>query len=227
MFSGFTSEAQSFLRELKANNNRDWFAENKSRYESAIMEPALAFVAAVERPLKRVSPHFTAIAKRSGGSIMRVYRDIRFSKDKSPYKPYVGIHFRHELGKDAHAPGFYFHIDTDEVFLGGGIWQPEQPLLAQIRFLIDDEPGRWTRILKSKPLTQRFELSGESLKRPPKGYDESHPLIEHLKRKDHFVISHLSTKEFTSPKLVETVIERFKIAKPYLQFLCDAIKVPC
>lgn len=227
MFSGFKKEAQTFLKELKVNNNREWFAENKSRYEDVILEPALEFVTAIERPLKRVSPHFTAIAKRSGGSIMRVYRDIRFSKDKSPYKPYVGIHFRHESGKDAHAPGFYFHIDTNEVFLGSGIWQPEPSILEQIRFHIDDESKRWIKILNSKSLTQRFELSGASLKRPPKGYDASHPLVEHLKRKDHFVISNLTKAEFTSPKLVDTVIERFKIAKPYLQFLCDAIKVTC
>lgn len=226
MFTGFPQNAQKFLIELGRNNNRQWFAENKPRYEELILEPALEFVAAMEKPLKRISPFFTAIPKRSGGSIMRVYRDTRFSKDKTPYKAYVGIHFRHESGKNAHAPGFYFHIDTNEVFLGGGIWQPEPQILEQIRFLIDDQPDRWTKIVRNQRLNSVFEFSGNSLQRPPKGYDASHPLIEDLKRKDHFVLAHLTKANLTSPKLVDLVVERFKLALPFMRFLCDSIKLP-
>jgi uncharacterized protein (TIGR02453 family) len=226
MFTGFTTETQKFLRELDSNNNREWFSENKSRYDAFIMQPALEFIAAMEKPLHRISPFFTSVAKRTGGSLMRVYRDTRFSKDKTPYKPYVGIHFRHQAGKDAHAPGFYFHIDKKSVFVGGGIWQPEPSVLEQIRFLIDDQPNRWKKIVRSKTLNGAFTFSGTTLKRPPKGYEASHPLIEDLKRKDHFIEANLTTADLTSPKLVDATIERFKLALPFMRFLCDSIKLP-
>lgn len=226
-FNGFPAESQEFLKQLKANNNREWFAEHKSRYEALIMQPALAFVAAMEKPLKKVSPFFTAVPKRSGGSIMRVYRDIRFSKDKSPFKSFVGIHFRHAAGKDAHAPGFYFHIDIDEVFLGAGIWRPEPAVLDQIRFAIDDDQKRWSKIVDNKKLNQNFRFDGESLKRPPKNYDATHPLIDDLKRRDHFLLATVQQGEFTSPRVIDYVAEKFRQTLPYMRFLCDAIRVPC
>jgi uncharacterized protein (TIGR02453 family) len=226
-FKGFPADTQKFLKQLKENNNRQWFSENKARYEALVMEPALDFIAAMEEPLKKVSPFFTAIPKRSGGSMMRVYRDIRFSKDKTPYKPFVGIHFRHEAGKDAHAPGFYFHIGTDEVFLGAGIWHPEPAVLEQIRFAIDDQPERWKKIVRNKLLTRVFEFDGERLKRPPKNYDAHHPLIEDLKWKDHFVLAYLPEAAITSAELVPQVASHFKITAPYMRFLCDAVRLPC
>jgi uncharacterized protein (TIGR02453 family) len=103
--ASFSPELFSFLAELRANNNRDWFAANKDRYEEDLLEPALAFIAAFAPRLEKISPHFRAEARPSGGSLFRIYRDTRFSKDKSPYKTNVGIHFRHEQAKDAYAPG--------------------------------------------------------------------------------------------------------------------------
>ena len=100
----------SFLADLRTNNNRDWFAANKDRYEEQLLEPALAFIDAFAPRLEKISPHFRADARPSGGSLFRIYRDTRFSKDKSPYKTNVGIHFRHERAKNAHAPGYYLHI---------------------------------------------------------------------------------------------------------------------
>ena len=114
----FTSRTFRFLRKLAANNDRDWFQANKARYESNVREPCLAFIRAFRKPLERISPFFVASDRRVGGSLMRVYRDTRFSRDKTPYKTNVGIQFRHELGKDVHAPGFYVHIAAGECFLG-------------------------------------------------------------------------------------------------------------
>ena len=116
----FSKSTFKFLDQLAANNNRTWFEENKPRYESLIREPALEFIEAMAPALKMFAPHFRADPRKMGGSLMRVYRDARFSRDKTPYKTNIGIQFRHELGKDVHAPGFYVHISTAECFLAVG-----------------------------------------------------------------------------------------------------------
>ncbi|MDH5215569.1 MAG: TIGR02453 family protein, partial [Gammaproteobacteria bacterium] len=136
-YASFKPETLEFLRELAANNNREWFAENKKRYEEQVLDVALNFIQSMHDPLRKIAPHFTAVPKRVGGSLMRVYRDTRFSKDKIPYKTNIGIQFRHGKAKDVHAPGFYLHIHPDEVFLGAGIWRPESSALAALRDRID------------------------------------------------------------------------------------------
>src|SRR5919202_3583155 len=120
----FGEELFEFLADLQANNDREWFSANRRRYEEHLLEPALDFVEAFAPRLEELSPHFRADARASGGSLFRIHRDTRFSKDKSPYKTNVGIHFRHERAKDAHAPGYYLHIGPEDVFAGGGIWHP-------------------------------------------------------------------------------------------------------
>ena len=117
----FSKKTIKFLRELKKNNNREWFEKNKDRYEEEVRSPALGYIEAMGQPLYKISPHFIASAKKSGGSMMRPYRDIRFSSDKTPYKTNVGIQFRHAAGKDVHAPGFYLHIEPGEFFLAAGM----------------------------------------------------------------------------------------------------------
>ena len=114
-------ELFTFFRELKENNNRDWFQANKARYESQVREPLLQFIADFGLRLAEISPHYLADARRSGGSLFRINRDIRFSSDKSPYKTAAGVQFRHESGKDVHAPGFYLHLEPEGIFAGVGI----------------------------------------------------------------------------------------------------------
>ena len=130
----------SFLSDLRANNNREWFAANRDRYEEQLLEPALAFIDSFASRLKKISPHFRADARPSGGSLFRIHRDTRFSKDKTPYKTNLGIHFRHERAKDAHAPGYYLHIGPGEVFAGGGIWRPATGAATSIREAIAADP---------------------------------------------------------------------------------------
>lgn len=226
MFTGFPAAARNFLFELRANNNREWFAENKSRYERTVLQPAIEFVTAVEKPLQKISPHFQAIPKRSGGSIMRIYRDIRFSKNKLPFKTNLGIHFRHEMGASAHAPGFYFHIDPENVFMGGGVWQPEKGVLDQIRLHIIEESDGWKKILSRPKLKRDFFIDGSSLKRPPQGYDPKHPLIEDLKRKDHFVTRDLTWEAISEKTFINLFAENLKTIMPYMRFLCDALRLP-
>ena len=226
-FNGFPRELITFYEELKENNNRDWFNANKDRYLACVAEPALDFIRAMEEPLrKKVSPHFTAIPKRSGGSLLRIYRDTRFSKNKTPYKTNLGIHFRHEVGKDVHAPGFYFHFDLDRVFIGAGVWSPATEPLNKIRATIDDHAARWKRIIGKKVFRETFELYGSTLIRPPRGYEKDHPLIVDLKRKDHIAMITLKRKDFFSKSIVDDTIKRMKLAMPYVRFLCDALHLP-
>ena len=130
-FDRFQPSLFEFLEQLADNNNRPWFLENKPRYERDVLEPALAFIRAFEPRLKKISPYFVASDRRVGGSLMRVYRDTRFHKDGEPYKTNVGIQFRHEQGRDIHAPGFYVHIAPGECFLAVGLWRPEPEALGQ------------------------------------------------------------------------------------------------
>src|SRR5262249_61843815 len=114
-----------FLSELKANNNRDWFLENKDRFEATVRDPFLRFIADFSGKLEKINPHFVADPRPSGGSMMRIYRDIRFSKDKSPYKTWVAAHFyHHDAPEDSAAPAFYLHIDNQHCFTAGGPWRP-------------------------------------------------------------------------------------------------------
>ena len=215
-----------FLVELGMNNDKEWFVANKQRYEAHVRGPARAFIRAVAPGLDSISTHFVASDKKVGGSLMRVHRDIRFSKDKTPYKTNVGIHFRHEVGKDAHAPGFYVHIAPEGNFIGVGMWRPESSALAAIRARIVDEAEAWTTATKAETFTERFVLGGESLKRPPKGFDAEHPHAEDLKRKDHIAIATLSDDEMLGEGVVARVLELFERAVPYMAFQCAALDVP-
>lgn len=121
----FRPETLRFLEELALNNERAWFQEHKRRYEQDVLDVALQFIEAMQAPLAELAPHFVAMPTRVGGSLMRVYRDTRFARDKSPYKTNIGIQFRHEQASDVHSPGYYVHIHPQEVFVGVGLWRPE------------------------------------------------------------------------------------------------------
>jgi uncharacterized protein (TIGR02453 family) len=224
-FEGFPHDCVPFLQELARNNNRDWFNDNKQRYESLVREPALMFIEGMADGLKKISPHFTAIAKKSGGSLMRVYRDTRFAKDKTPYKTNIGIQFRHELGKNVHAPGFYVHIAADECFIGVGIWHPESDALKAIREFILDNPSSWKDARAYPPFKKNFELAGDSLVRPPRGIPAEHDLIEDLKRKDFIALKSFPVEKINDKKFIRFVLNSFDQADPFMHYLCDAVEV--
>ena len=219
----FTAEGMSFLNKLEKNNNRDWFHEHKSDYESLIRTPALNFIDDMENDLAHQSPHFLAVAKKVGGSLMRVHRDVRFGRDKSPYKTNIGIQFRHEMGKDVHAPGFYLHVEPGDCFIGVGIWRPDSTALGKIRDAIIERDKYWLTAINDKKFKKNFELSGESLKTAPRGYDKEHPLITDLRRKDFIAISHVDDKTVLSKNFKQHVVKRFSEAESYMQFLCKAL----
>ena len=215
-----------FLRELGANNERPWFEENKARYRAEVRDPMLDFIQAFAEPLAEISPHFRADPRANGGSLFRIYRDTRFSKDKTPYKTNVGAHFRHEAGKDAHAPGFYLHLEPGMCFAGCGVWHPDSPTLGRIRDTIVEKPEEWTRITTGAEFCQTFRLAGEALKRPPRGYDPEHPLIEDLKRKDFVVIADVEEAEAIRPDFLDRFAAIARAGGEFTSFLCKAVGVP-
>lgn len=222
MFSHATFQ---FLDELAANNDRAWFEANKRRYESQVREPALSFIAAMAPMLETFAPHFRADPRKMGGSLMRIHRDTRFSRNKAPYKTNIGIQFRHELGKDVHAPGFYMHVASDGCFLGAGCWRPEVDVLKKIRDRIAQKPEKWFAARDDQGFATQWELTGDSLTRPPRGYDANHPAIEDIKRKDFIAIAPLSFNEVTESGLLRLAGQRFAAATPLMNFLCVALDV--
>ncbi len=224
--SPFSSATFRFLKQLTENNTRDWFEANRDRYEDEVREPALAFIRQMERPIGRISPSFTAIAKKVGGSLMRVHRDVRFSKDKRPYKTNVGIQFRHVNGKDVHAPGWYVHLEPGGCFLGAGIWHPDADTLRTIRSAIDTGPKAWKRVSAGAPFRKIWEPAGDSLKRPPRGYDDDHPAIADLKRKDHIAVCKLTQADVVGSGFAEEASRRFRLAAPYVGWLTKTIGLP-
>jgi uncharacterized protein (TIGR02453 family) len=222
----FSPALFEFLRDLKKNNDRAWFKDNQERYESAVREPALAFITAFGPRLHGISVHFRADAKKVGGSMFRIHRDVRFSRDKSPYKTNTGLHFRHEAGKDAHAPGFYVHLEPGGCFIGAGIWRPDGPTTRAIREAIGERRRDWKRAAHGKKLTRVYRLGGDSLKRAPAGFDADHPLIEDIKRKDFIAIADLKQSEVTAGDFDRQLAKRFAASVPLVKFLCEAVDVP-
>ena len=225
-FNGFKPSLMSFLRELEKNNDREWFTANKQRYEDRVVEPVMEFIEAMQAPLEKISPHFLALTGKQGGSMMRIYRDTRFGKDKTPYKTNVGIQFRHELGRDVHAPGFYIHLQSSGCFLGSGIWHPASDALGAIRRHIDESPAVWKRASRGKRFRETYELTGDSLKTRPKGFDADHALIDDLRRKDFMGIRQVTQKDIASPGFVKQATATFRTGKPLMAFLCEALEVP-
>jgi uncharacterized protein (TIGR02453 family) len=222
----FDRQLFKFLADLKRNNDRDWFQANKRRYEQHVKDPILAFISDFGPQLEKISPHFRADPRPVGGSMFRIYRDTRFSKDKSPYKTNAGVHFRHDAGKDVHAPGFYLHMSPGEVFVAGGIWHPDARALARIREALVDAPDRWRKIINRKAFAETYRLGGDSLKRPPRGFDPDHPLVEDLKRKDFIIVTDMTEKQVCSPGFVTELAKTWRKAGPFTRFLCDALDLP-
>lgn len=224
-YAQFEPRTIKFLQELRANNNREWFKANKTRYDEDVLDVALHFIHSMQGPLEKFAPHFTAIATRIGGSMMRVYRDTRFSRNKLPYKTNIGIQFRHERAKDVHSPGYYVHIDPDEVFIGVGMWRPDSDPLRMIRERIAARPAEWKRAIGSPAFRRHFSLGGESLQRPPRGFDKEHALIDDIKRKSFIAVRTLDVGDCLKPQFQRSIETSFKNASAYMEFLCKAVGV--
>lgn len=222
-FDGFPADFFGFFRDLEGNNNREWFNDNKSRYIESVVVPMSAFITAMAPRLKKISPHYRADPKPHGGSMFRIYRDTRFSRDKTPYKTHAACQFRHEAGGDAHAPGFYAHVEREGVLLGGGIWRPAPAQLALIRDGIVDNPAAWSRVRNAKAVREAGGLRGDGLKRPPRGFDPEHPHIDDLKRKSFYIMSEHDAALARSPDLLDAASQAFAAARGLNRFVCDLL----
>jgi uncharacterized protein (TIGR02453 family) len=222
----FTPKLFGFLKDLAENNDREWFKANQDAYENYVREPALEFINDFTGPLKGISEYFVTDSRTVGGSLFRIQRDTRFSKDKTPYKTNTGMQFRHIMAKDVHSPGYYLHIQPGECFMGVGIWRPETKVAYAIREKIDEDPAAWKKATRGKRFTDVFTIGGDSLKRPPKGYDPDHPYIEDLKRKDFIASTRVSQKDITSDHFMADFTSNCKRATPFMRFLCEAVGVP-
>jgi len=223
---GFEKASIKFLEQLAANNNREWFKQNKSRYDEQVLDVALRFIQSMQDPLAAIAPNFTAVPQRVGGSLMRVYRDTRFSHNKLPYKTNIGIQFRHQRAKDVHSPGYYVHIDPDRVFVGVGMWRPDADSLRAIRDRIVAKPSEWSGALQDPKFRRHFELGGESLSRAPRGFDKDHELIDDIKRTSFIAVRDLDVEDSLNPQFQRKVETSFAASAPFMKFLCKAVDVP-
>lgn len=221
----FTQDTFDFLAALAANNRREWFDEHKSDYEATVRTPALNFIGDIATDLARISPHFLALPRKVGGALMRVNRDIRFGRDKRPYKTNIGIQFRHEVGKDVHAPGFYLHIEPQDCFVGVGLWRPDANALGKIRDAIVDKGDAWVTTRDNKIFNQKFSLVGDTLINAPRGYAKDHPLLLDLKRKDFIAIAPLPDATIRSKNFYPKVVEHYAQAAPFMRYLCKALEL--
>lgn len=216
----------AFLRDLRANNNRQWFLANRTRYESAVRDPLLEFIADFGPRLRGISRRYAADPRPLGGSMFRIYRDVRFSSDKSPYKTNAGAQFRHVAAKDVHAPGFYLHLSPEEVFIASGVWKPDDKARTMIREAIIARPGAWRRAKSSPAFKATCVVEGDRFRRPPRGCDPNHPLIEDLKLKDFLAWTTLSEEVACSSDFIDRFQTSCEAAAPFVRFLTTALELP-
>jgi uncharacterized protein (TIGR02453 family) len=208
----------AFLAELRRHNNREWFNANKDRYLAEVRDPMLEFIASIATPLTRISRHITVDPRPSGGSLMRIYRDTRFSRDKTPYKTNVGIHFGLKAPRDFESPGYYLHLEPGQVFMGAGIWHPGADSLRAIRQAIVKDPRGWKA-------AKRGGLSHDeaTLKRPPRGFDPDHPLIDDLKRLSFTSGAQFSERQACAPDFAARLVAACWREAPLMRFLARAM----
>jgi uncharacterized protein (TIGR02453 family) len=215
-------ETLNFIKDVAENNNREWFAANKDVYETAKAD-VLELVATLIPELAKVDPLLSAEADPKK-SLLRIYRDVRFSKNKDPYKNNFGIWFSAK-SKGGNEPGYYLHIQPGKGFLAGGYWMPEAAHLKLIRQEIDYNIGDFKEIINDNDFKKSFKLGVDNaLKNAPKGYDPADPNIEFLKLKSFEATTKISDEEFLKPNLVNKLISSFKTVQPLVAFLRNAIE---
>lgn len=224
----FGQNVFEFLKELDANNNKQWWEANKQRYLEIIREPALDFIVDFGDRIRQISPNFAADTRVNGGSLMRPYRDMRFSNGV-PYKTNVGIQFRHQMGRDVHAPGFYLHIEPGQNFAGVGLWHPDTSTARAIRQAISDDPEGWGDAAHARPFAATWSIGGhddDRLRRVPRELDADHPYPDDLRLRSFTAGTRLTQKLMTSTRLSDELFRSFERAGAYTRFLCNAIGVP-
>ena len=221
-FEGFSKEGIAFFKKLKRNNNREWFAKHKEEFETTLKFPMQCLIAELQPHFADFAPQFDVSPKRS---IFRIYRDTRFSKDKTPYKLHIAAHFVLKgKPKGFEGSGYYLHIAPDEVFLGGGIYVPDNDQLKKIRKKISEHPDDFLTIINNPTFKKLFgELKGNKLSRPPKGFEPNNPMIEMLKLKQYFVGVDWNEETCYKKDFAKKIIITCKEILPLVDFLNEAM----
>jgi uncharacterized protein (TIGR02453 family) len=216
-FPGFPPEAIAFFHGLARNNRREWFQPRKQIFEEQVKQPMLALVEAVNAALMSIAPQFVT---EPGKAVYRIYRDTRFSKDKTPYKTHLAASF-HPRGPGAPSDaGYYFSISHKEVAIGGGVYMPEPSELLAIRGHIAGQHQEFRRILRARQVRQLFgEMQGEQLSRVPKGFACDHPAADLLRFKQFFLYQTMPPDLATTPAFYAEIVKRFRAMAPFLEFL--------
>jgi uncharacterized protein (TIGR02453 family) len=215
----FSPSLFQYLRDLKANNTRTWFEEHRARYVDAVEGPMLRFITDLAPGLRAISPAIVVNRKRFGGSLYRIYRDTRFSADKTPYKTHVAARFSHEKAKDAPAvPGFYLHLEPDDCMSGGGIYHPDSATLARVRLAIVDDPKGWSAVKRTG-----ITIEGDRLKRAPAGFSPTHKFIEDLRMKDFYALTPFTERDVCSPDFMDAYVASCRRVEPLVAFLTQAM----
>lgn len=235
--SPFSPALFDFFRDLRRNNDKDWFEAHRTRYEEDVLEPCKTFVLAFRPHLREISGRFQAEPRVRDGSLFRIHADLRFNPDRPPYKEHSGIQFRHRAGGDVHAPGFYLHLEPEGpaavgpagqggCFVGMGTWHPDRDALTAIREAIVDDPDGWRAAARGRAFRESFDLGGDSLKLGPVGFERDHPLIDDIKRKDFIAVRPLSEEEVLADGFVERFAGLCREGAPFVRWLCAAVDVP-
>jgi uncharacterized protein (TIGR02453 family) len=228
-FTGFEPDALQFLADLAANNDRNWFKPRKADYERLLKEPMAALCVALAQSFDTLRLPMEADPKRSP---FRIYRDVRFSKDKSPYKTGQGADFPWNDSKgDAERPrgavGGYFHLEPGNIFVGGGMWHPERARLAAFREKVDRDPNAVLKAIEDKRFRSVYgSVDGESLTRNPRGFPNDHPYSYLLRLKDVVFSHRLSDNDVFSAELPDIIAKDLDAARPVLLFLDKLAGVP-
>jgi uncharacterized protein (TIGR02453 family) len=205
-----TRQTLDFLNELKKHNRREWFQANKARYEEHVK-------AGIDDLLERAAPEVAKISKQLKGGAMRIYRDVRFSKDKSPYRTNLGIHWA--AAKEWAGPGYYLHVEPGRCFFAAGMWHPEPPLAKQIREGMAAHPGDW------KKATRGLTLEADRLARPPRGFDAEHELVDDLRLKSFCAVEEVGEKALLASDFPRRLGALCKKTAPLMKFLARAVGV--
>ena len=224
MTTYFSDASFKFLRALAKNNDKTWFNEHKQQYEDHVRQPFLRLLTDLQPDLAQVSEHFRSDPKTVGGSLFRIYRDARFSNDKSPYKPWQGARLFHEKRTQVAAPSFYVHLQPGQCFVGAGLWHPEPPTQRRVRQFIFDNPGSWKAAAHAPKFRKRYEFeSSEVLSRPPRGFPAEFEMIEDLKHRNFVFSRHLEEADMTGPRLRQLLAADLVALGPFVDYLCAAL----
>ena len=212
----FTEQTVAFLEALKQNNTREWFNAHKADYETHVRAPMLAIIERLAEDFPRVAPDLVA----SPRSMYRIYRDTRFSSDKTPYKTHVAAAFTHRTLPKNESAALYFHFAPGQLWIGGGLYAPGTPLLHRIRQHIAADPDRFRRVAESPALRRRGGVRGESLKRIPRGFPADHEAAEYLKLKQYLAGGEEPDPALAlSPRFCGALLRRFQTLAPFVELL--------